>query len=945
VIKPEDWATWSVLLDEALELDAAARPAWLAALRLRDADAADAVSRLLQHESRLASAAGADLLQPPAAGNARADYDRALGILLSAGDREPSATAGQTFGPWQLIRRLGAGGMGEVWMAQRNDALYQGQAAIKLLSASGDVRRLSARFARERSLLARLNHPGIVRLLDAGISDDQPYLVLEYIDGSTLLDYAQQHAPSVAERVRLAIAIGRAVEHAHSHLIVHRDLKPSNVLVTADGQVKLLDFGIAALMDDDEATGLTRQYGRGLTLDYAAPEQIAGEATGVGCDVYSLGVLLFELLSGSRPFRGERPGRAALEYAVLHQEAPRLSRAIASATAADRAKAPTDAHLVSGDLEAIVAQALRKAPEDRYPTIAALVADLENWRAHRPVSARPGAWRYRSRLWLRRNRLLATLAAAVIVSLSAGLSVALSQWHAARAQTARAQAVSRFMSDLFVAADPERTRGEQLTARELVDAGAQRLIGSDITDPEIRAQLGTALGSTYVSLSRPDQAIPVLSDALANVIVAHGAEAPDSAQVELLLAKAEFQDEQYTTAASRYDRAVPALEAAGLGASEDVILGRNLWAYALAKQGDFERADRIIAETRARVLSVYGDTHWLYVETVNDTATLATIRGDWNTARTLLESIRTLMLTPPVGHRQDALTMRLNLANILARTGSLDASLAMLSPVVRDYTDLLSADANQTLVARWFLADTLKRTGQYAACAEEYKALAEARQRISGETHPLTVDVISKVAMCERLLGHRDQSRVWAQRARAALPASDDPPQRTVLRIASTLSALALDDGDAQVGVPLLERIDRLLSALHLETRDDMVWSAILHAYQQLRLGDAAAALREYESARTRAPAPMQTLTPLAYHAYLLALAGNMPAARTQLAAARSAASEHLPDTHPIALTLNYVATLIDGDATARAAALSALQGPFGLAPTLPLSPFWFGLI
>lgn len=943
----EEWLRWSPLLDEALELEACERGAWLARLRAQQPEAAAVLARLLTQRDEQASAVAR--LDDTADDGGLTAYERSLQQALQDDGRVEHDRSGESFGPWQIGRRLGGGGMGEVWLATRSDRLYEGQAAIKLLAAGGDTRRLGARFARERNLLARLAHPGIARLLDAGISGDQPYLVLEYVDGVGLLEHARAQAPTIADRLQLVLVIARAVEYAHSRLIVHRDLKPSNVVVTAAGDVKLLDFGIAALIEDDnpELTALTRLYGRGLTLDYAAPEQIAGEATGVGCDIYSLGVMLFELLAGVRPLHGERPGRAALEHAVLHVEAPRLSRAILQPLPGGHPAGarPLDVERVRGDLEAIVARALRKAPEDRYPTMAAFIADLEHWLAHRPVSAGRGDRRYRARLWLRRNRVAAGLTAAVVLSLSAGLALSLWQWRTARAQTARAQAVSAFMSDLFRAADPERTKGEDLAVRDLVDAGAQRLINGSIDDPEIRAQLGAALGNTYVSLSRPDRAVPVLEDALRYSIRAHGENAVPSARLQLLLAKAEFQDEQYAAVIKRDEQAIPVLERAGESLAEHTILARNLWAYSLAKQGDFDAADRIIGETRARVLGAFGTSHWLYVETINDTATLATIRGDWQTARTLLTTIREQMLRPPTGHRQDALTMRLNLANIYARTGLPDEALAMLRPVVRDYTDLLSSDANQTLVARWFLADTLKRTGQYAACADEYKALAETRTRISGAQHPLTIDVLSKLAMCERLLGRREQSRRYAERAAAALPASDDPPQRTVLRISSTLAALALDDGDLDHGLPLLARVHRLIEALNLQTRDDMVWYEILHAYHLALQREPEQALRDYEAARMRAPEAMRTTTPDAYYAYLLMLAGHRDEARRQLDAARASAAARLPSTHLIFATFDYLDAQLSGSTGAARAALDLMHKRAATAPSLPLSPFWFGLI
>lgn len=512
LIAPEQWAAWSKLLDEALDLDDAARAVWLTALQARDPVAADAVQRLLGHEQTRQALPGAGGLFTVSHDGAAAAYPRALDAALTEPMADTAAARpGQTFGPWQVNRLLGMGGMGEVWLATRADRLYEGQAAIKLLATSHDARRLGARFARERQLLARLAHPGIARLLDAGIVDDQPYLVLEYIDGRGLLDHVRDAAPTVAERLQLAIAIGRAVEYAHSRLVVHRDLKPSNVMVTGHGEIKLLDFGIAAILDEDShaedaGNALTRRLGRSLTLDYAAPEQITGDTTGTACDVYALAVLLFEMLAGQRPLRGERPGRAALEHAVLHVEAPRLSKVIAGPRPAgwQPGDQPVDAAKLGSKrgagLDAVLAKALRKQPEDRYPTMTAFLADLDNYLAHRPVTAAPGDWRYRSRLWLRRNRVPASLGAAVGLSLSIGLGISLWQWQRAVLEARKSEAVQAFLVSLFSAADNWENRGQEPTLRQVVEGSAERVEQELAAMPDVQLTLNEVLLNTWQGL-------------------------------------------------------------------------------------------------------------------------------------------------------------------------------------------------------------------------------------------------------------------------------------------------------------------------------------------------------------------------------------------------------------------------------------------------------------
>ncbi|MGB3429039.1 MAG: serine/threonine-protein kinase, partial [Burkholderiaceae bacterium] len=363
-LRAQDWHRLNRLLEAALALDESVRSDWLKSLPVSDADLAPLLERLLSATDRTETA---DFVARPPP--------------LPA-EEQP----GQRIGPYRLLSPLGEGGMGAVWLAERADGAFERQVALKLPHAEWIDRGLAQRFARERAVLASLNHPNIAQLFDAGWSEaGRPYLALEYVDGQPILTWCEQQHLDTAARLHLFVEVIRAVAHAHAHLVVHRDLKPSNVLVTAEGHVKLLDFGIAKLVAADSAsaeeTELTRMSGRALTPSYAAPEQILGQPVTTAVDIYALGVMLFELLTGERPYRLGRTdvqSRAALEEAIV-----KVDPATPSAAAKDKVVR----RALRGDVDAIVLKALKKRPEERYPTAAEFADDLERHLDHRPVRA------------------------------------------------------------------------------------------------------------------------------------------------------------------------------------------------------------------------------------------------------------------------------------------------------------------------------------------------------------------------------------------------------------------------------------------------------------------------------------------------------------------------------------------------------------------------------
>jgi len=406
--------------------------------------------------------------------------------------------------------------MGTVWLAERSDGLLARQVALKLPHLMGERRAISQRFARERHILAGLAHPNIARLYDAGVSvDGRPYLALEYVQGQTLTDYCDANRLGVRERVSLFLQVLEAVRFAHAHLVIHRDLKPSNLLVDGEGRVQLLDFGIAKLLEVDDAatqqTALTQLGGVALTPQYASPEQILGKPIGTACDIYSLGVVLFELLAGSTPYRLKRNTRLALEEAIVAAEPARPSTAVVGneAAAARGTSARRLARQLQGDLDTIVLKALKKDPGQRYPSVESFALDLRAWLDGRAVQAQPDSAWYRGRKFLARNWLVAGATATVICALGLGLGVALWQARVARDEARTATAVKDFLRDIFQAnsanqADPQRARNT--TARELLDTAVGTLDSTLADAPEAKVQILKTLGQLYVELGLNAQA-------------------------------------------------------------------------------------------------------------------------------------------------------------------------------------------------------------------------------------------------------------------------------------------------------------------------------------------------------------------------------------------------------------------------------------------------------
>jgi serine/threonine-protein kinase len=478
------WAELSRLIDTALELPAAERAEWLASIE--DAALRERVRAILARSGRVET--GEFLARLPA---------------IRASDSEVAALApgaeiaGDHIGPYRLVRELGTGGMSAVWLAERTDGLIRRPVALKLPQGVWRRGALAERFARERDILAALTHPNIARLYDAGVSaSGQPYLAIEYVEGRPLDVYCANQELGLRARLRLFLEVARAVAYAHTQLVVHRDLKPANILVAGSGEVRLLDFGIAKLLDPELGAQQTEFAAQAFTPDYAAPEQIAGLPATTATDVYSLGVLLYELVSLVRPYRLGHGSRAALEQAIANTDPVRPSVA-ATQTSWRQA--------LRGDLDTIVLKALKKLPGERYATVSAFADDIDRYLGDRPVLARPDSVVYRAKKFVLRNRALVAGAIVLFIAMATGAAVSLWQAGIARAEARRAEEIQEFLASTIRDADPYVGDGRVLSAADLLRQSLQR--AENLRErPELSIEMRTLIAASLLNLQDFDAA-------------------------------------------------------------------------------------------------------------------------------------------------------------------------------------------------------------------------------------------------------------------------------------------------------------------------------------------------------------------------------------------------------------------------------------------------------
>jgi serine/threonine-protein kinase len=716
----------------------------------------------------------------------------------------PAAVEGERIGAWRLVRPLGQGGMGTVYVAERDDQAFQKQAALKLLRSGLATDEQRTRFRSERQILAQLEHPNIAHLLDGGETPDgRPWVALELVDGEPLTAYCDKRGLGLEDRVKLMLPVCEAVQYAHSNLVVHRDLKPANILVTRDGVPKLLDFGIAKLLEPGRFAGPvaeTQFAERLLTPEYAAPEQITTNAVSTATDVYQLGMLLYVLAAGRGPWDAAGMAPHELSAAICTQEPP----------------PPGRWRKVPRDLETVILAALRKNPARRYASPASLAEDLKRWLGGYPVSARRDTWSYRAALFVRRNRLAVAAAALFVLSL-AGLSAGL-YFQARRAELERdkAQRVATFLVDIFRDPDPQEGRGSEVTARQILEQGSRRVEGELAGMPEAQGLLLDHLSRTWRNLGDHERARPLAQKSLAVRRATLGDDHPDTAGSMQTLG-------HLLTVAGQYQKAEPYLRKAlevqihHLGPrSMDTATTQNILGMLLFYTGRYEEASPVLEASIVTAQSLEGRTSRLAALSLNNLALVRRAQGRYVDAES---AFRTLLETqlPVLGEAHPSVALyTANLGLILYDRGRYYEAEPLLRKALETWRQVHKGDDHLNVaLGQQYLASCLMAQGRLAEAEPIWRKLIEYR---SARLGPENVFVAGDIAALGNLLRMKgDYAGAAREMARALeirkkiLPADDPGMAASYMSLAQlSRDQGRLPEAEAQLRKALAIREKRL---------------------------------------------------------------------------------------------------------------------------------------
>lgn len=670
-MKPERWRKIETLCQKAMNLQGTERTVYLEHVCAGDKELLEEVTSLLDYED-------SEWLQQPL-----------VQVQSSFVFSDDQSVSDQTIGPYRIINTIASGGMGKVYLGVRNDDQFERFVALKVIRKGLVSDNVLKRFYEERQILASLNHPNIARLFDGGTTEDGlPWFAMEYIEGLPITEYCKVHEKNVGEKINLFLSVCSAVQYAHQNLVIHRDLKPENILITPDGTPKLLDFGIAKLMDLEQKSGQTQYQDRIMTPDYASPEQVRNESISTVSDVYALGILLYELLTGALPYQFKKRTPAEIERTICN-------------TIPKRPSAVSDLKIFKGDLDSVIMKALRKEPSERYASVEQLANDLRRYQKALPVLAQKASFTYRARKFLTRHKwgvAVSTAVALLVISFSI-LTYIQSQAIETRAieaeqQRDRAEQVSNFLAGLFESADPSRAENESLTAIELLHRGANR-VETELTDqPHVQANLFLVISDVYESLGLYDEGLNL-------------AQSAHSLQKKL------------------YE-----------GNHAEIARSLNSMGWLYRQKGEFEKSDSLLTTALVMRQELFGQQHLDVARSLNDLAVLKQSRGDYAATDTLLQEAIEIRKALAGKQHESVAVASSNYAALKWRMGDLSAAEDRMREALDIFQATVGESDMRTAVAMSNLAAIILTRKKTDGVEELYRNALNIRLRLLGEEHP-----------------------------------------------------------------------------------------------------------------------------------------------------------------------------------------------------------------
>jgi eukaryotic-like serine/threonine-protein kinase len=779
---------------------------------------------------------------------------------------------GELIGPYRVLRTLGAGGMGEVYLAERADAQFEQQVAIKVVHGGALGRGVNSRFRMERQILAQLDHPNIAHLLDGGsLPDGSAYIVMEYVDGEAIDVYCDFHRLEVAARLRLFQTVCGAVHYAHQNLIVHRDLKPSNILVTNTGTPKLLDFGIAKLLDERQAgshtLAVTHADIRIMTPDHASPEQVRGQAITTTSDVYVLGVLLYKLLAGTGPFVISSMRLVEIERAICEKDPPFPSQVV-PIDGSTEGMAIADARgtsckrlrrVLQGDLDNIVAMAMRKEPERRYGSAQQMASDIQRYLDGMPVIARRDTLSYRTIKFVRRHWIPVTAAASAAlliiafatssyeqaVRLAAERDRVAQQRERAEHERSRAEEISKFLVNLFKLSDPEENRGKQITARELLDSGAKRLEAGLQDQPATKAALLSTVGAVFDSLGQYKEALPVLNESLRLQ-----ANSTDPQRIETLseLGRALIGTGDLPGAEGPLQDALRLSQSTfGAGSAE---VGRALWQLGRLRlqRGNFSDAQEVFKRSLA-LLEQSSAPPADVSAVLDDLAKVYTRDQQWQLAKTTYE--RALEIDRRVlGDNHPRIAARLNnLALVAQNMGDLKLAESLYRDGLKRDVMAYGENHPETAAAEGNFGLFLRRQGRLAEAEQLLRSSLATSISVYGPNHFFAgyARVSLAILLHEKgdLAGAENECRQALAIYDKALPANHQYRASALM----LLARLLVDRGKPEEALALSSESIKIWAATSSATSPLLAQAHTVHAYALEHLKRSSEAASELEQA------------------------------------------------------------------------------------------------